>query len=112
MTVTTKPEVRFRVITPALLRMLEALVEWPDVDRPRELVVTSGSDGRHMVGSKHYTGEALDVRSQSFPSQAAKQRFRAALEAQLGPKFRVLLEQVGATSEHFHCQVRQGCRYP
>lgn len=27
-----------------------------------KLCITSGDDGKHMEGSKHYTGEAVDIR--------------------------------------------------
>lgn len=113
MRVTTKPGVDFMVITPALVRMFDCLVKWPNTeDLPPELVITSGSDGAHVVNSKHYRGEAIDVRSHAFPSHASKARFRAALEHSLGQKFRVLLEGAGTTAEHFHCQVRKGASYP
>lgn len=32
----------------------------------REMVVTSIRDGKHMKGSKHYTGDAIDVRSRDL----------------------------------------------
>lgn len=32
----------------------------------QELIVTAGSDGNHMKGSKHYTGEAFDSRTSCF----------------------------------------------
>lgn len=28
-----------------------------------DLVITSGTDGQHMIGSKHYEGNAVDIRS-------------------------------------------------
>lgn len=110
---TTKPTVRFRVITPALLHMLATLerLSREFFGLPDEgLVITSGSDGTHMDGSKHYTGEALDVRSKTF-NATIRSGFIATLRAELGPPFTVLLEDVGTPNEHIHCQVKKGRRF-
>jgi len=34
-----------------------------------ECWLTSGSDGKHRAGSKHYSGEAVDIRTRNVPSQ-------------------------------------------
>lgn len=110
---TTKPTVRFRVITPALLHMLGVLegLSRSFFGLPLEgLVITSGSDGAHMEGSKHYTGEALDVRSKTLNAKT-RDGFIATLRAQLGPSFTVLLEDVGTANEHVHVQVKKGRRF-
>lgn len=78
---------------------------------PEGLVITSGSDGTHMEGSKHYTGEALDVRSKTL-NATVRQQFITTLRAQLGPSFTVLLEDVGTANEHVHCQIKRGRRFP
>lgn len=36
----------------------------------KDLVVTSGSDGVHMQGSKHYTGDGLDFRASGVKPMA------------------------------------------
>jgi hypothetical protein len=110
----TKPTVRFRVITPALLRMQSALLLAARIlpDLPAEgLVITSGSDGQHLPNSRHYVGEALDLRSKSFPSVAARAAFIGSLRPLLGPQFTVLLEGDGTVQEHLHIQVRKGHRF-
>lgn len=110
-----KSSVRFKRFTPAMMALLNTLYA---VDlgklagQPEDLVITSANDSGHMATSRHYRDEALDVRSKSFASVAAKRAFRAHLEAQLGPQFRVLLEQLGTPNEHFHCQVRKGMTFP
>lgn len=116
----TKPTVRFGGITAGLielLRSLEELSRSPLLDwLPPELVITAGSDGTHATNSRHYTYEAIDVRSKNFPSLARKQEFRrrweAQLEARFPGKFRVLLESVGSDNEHFHAQVKKGQTFP
>tara|TARA_R100000306_G_C4353485_1_gene131419 strand:- start:147 stop:455 length:309 start_codon:yes stop_codon:yes gene_type:complete len=36
----------------------------------KDLVITSGNDGVHMQGSKHYTGDGLDFRTMGVKPQA------------------------------------------
>jgi hypothetical protein len=72
------------------------------------LVITSGNDSVHMEGSKHYTDEALDVRSKSFANRSAKLSFVARLQTVLGRRYSVMLEHEGVPNEHFHVQVRRG----
>lgn len=110
---TTKATVRFAVITPALLRMLDVverlsrtLPGLPDAG----LVITAGSDGMHRTGSRHYTGEAIDLRSKTLHTDV-RGLLMAALREELGPQFTVLLEDAGAPNEHVHCQVRRGQRF-
>jgi hypothetical protein len=109
---TTKSGVRFATITPALLHMLvtverlsRTLFGLPD----EGLVVTSGSDSTHMAGSKHYTGEAIDLRSKTLGP--LKGTLIATLRAELGTQFTVLLEHEGTPNEHVHIQVRKGRRF-
>jgi hypothetical protein len=70
------------------------------------VTITAGTDGRHMEGSRHYTSEALDIRSTSFKTRAAKDRFIAAVLSRLGPGFEMFLESPGRANEHFHLEVQ------
>jgi hypothetical protein len=87
-------------VTPGMIRILAAIsrVE-PKVDYPSEVVITSGTDGRHMAGSRHYTGNAIDIRSFNFKSKAVLLDFVAALRGVLGKDFDVVVE-----SDHVHCE--------
>ncbi len=111
MIVTLKHGVRFDKHSVALGKLLSTLLlldpkpAWPSV-----AVVTSGSDGRHSPKSRHYTGEALDVRAHNF-MEAEREDFRASYEAALGPQFRVLYEYHGTPSAHFHAQTKKGHIY-
>jgi hypothetical protein len=110
---TTKATVRFAVITPALLHMLGTLerVSREMFGLPDEgLVITSGSDGTHMEGSKHYTGEAIDLRSKTL-NATMRSSLITTLRRELGPQFTVLLEDVGQPNEHLHVQLRKGRRF-
>lgn len=109
---TTKPGVRFAVITPALLYMLATVERLSRTvfGLPDEgLVISSGSDSTHMAGSKHYTGEAIDLRSKTLGP--LKGTLVATLRAELGPQFTVLLEHEGRPQEHVHIQLRKGRRF-
>lgn len=66
-------------------------------------VITSGNDGQHMDGSKHYEGAALDFRSHHAPNlakgiaQAAKSKLQI-----LG--FDVIFESPNLPNEHIHVE--------
>jgi hypothetical protein len=71
-----------------------------------ELVITAGTemyyaDGRriHMIGSKHGTGEAVDLRSRDVP-KACWTRFVADCRAALTPEFDFVVE-----GHHFHLEL-------
>lgn len=71
---------------------------------PHDVMVTSGNDSTHMVGSAHYDHAAIDVRSKNFPSREAKLDFLAAVLARLGPMYQGFLEHEGKANEHFHVE--------
>lgn len=105
--------VRLNFASPALQRLVQTLSALAVAQREAgwwigDLVITSGNDSRHSPTSRHYTDEAIDIRTHNFVSLAAKQRFRQMYEQALGPQFRVLLEGVGTLNEHLHAQVRKG----
>ena len=107
-----KPSVRFKAFTPALLRILRGV--WTvaqDCQAVPEIVITSANDSTHGETSRHYVNEALDLRSQSFPTSASKTAFAGQLRAELGPAFTVLYEGAGTPNEHWHVQPRKGTVY-
>jgi hydrogenase maturation factor HypF (carbamoyltransferase family) len=101
-----KDNVRIREFSPEIEHILFHLRR---VEAPVDAVwVTSGNDSTHMTLSKHYTNQALDVRSKNFPSLTAKRAYQKALQVALGTQFAVILEYVGGVQEHFHIQLRKG----
>lgn len=106
--VTVKETARLKALTPALLRLFLAVLaiarETFDVD---EIVITSINDGTHAPNSRHYTNEAIDLRTRNFATEAAKLRFASALRNHLGPDFTVLYEDQGGANQHLHLQVRK-----
>ena len=111
-TLSCKPSVRFKAFTPALLRILRGVfaVAQGCADVP-DVVITSANDSTHGEHSRHYTNEAVDLRSRSFPSVTAKQKFTALLRLELGPAFTVLFESAGTPNEHWHIQPKKGTTY-
>lgn len=105
--VTCKAGVRFQGFRPAAVRILLALARVSD---RFEVVITAGSDGAHLPTSRHYTFEALDLRTKHL-GEAQRAAFLAALEADLGPAFTVLLEGAGTPNEHAHVQPVKGSVY-
>lgn len=111
-TLTCKPTVRFKAFTPALLHLLRGVyaVAAPLV-APAAIVITSANDSTHSPTSRHYSDEAIDLRVKTFPSEAARLRFAAALRAELGPAFTVLYEGAGTLNAHLHLQPKKGTAY-
>ncbi|MGH9238638.1 MAG: hypothetical protein ACRD3G_11430 [Vicinamibacterales bacterium] len=111
-TFTVKATCRVKEFTPALLHILVRTERFVDtLVEVDEVVVTSINDSAHGAGSRHYTNEALDIRTKNWPSRESVRWFRRALEEQLGLQFRVLLEDEGTQNEHLHVQVRKGHIY-
>lgn len=67
------------------------------------LVVTSALDGKHMHGSKHYQGQALDLRSKNASVDIQK-KILAEGKEKLGENFDFILEGEGTDNEHLHVE--------
>jgi hypothetical protein len=113
-TVSCKSGVRFKGFTRALVRIVGAVLLVAErTPGMRDVVITSANDGRHSKRprSRHYTNEALDIRSRTFPTDAARQAFLRALRSELGRKFWCAYEGHGTPNAHFHVQARKGTVY-
>jgi len=109
-----KANVRFKRFTPALLRILVALGDVTLSNKdvvPDPLVITSANDSNHAKDSRHYTDEALDLRTHNFRNPGHVALFVRLLEKRLGPQFTVIVEDIGTENEHVHVQVRKGMTY-
>jgi len=108
-----KPGVTFKGFTWGLVRILDVLVHiaraFPEWFTDGELEITSANDSTHSrtPPSRHYSNEALDIRSHDLTDQA-KDAFLIALSRMLGPGFHVALESRGTPNEHIHIQVTRG----
>lgn len=67
------------------------------------MTITEGTGGKHMEGSKHYQGLAVDIRSKNIP-EMAKNAILKECQVNLGENFDFLLEQAGEAGEHFHLE--------
>lgn len=80
-----------------------------EFNAPREykFVIASGTDGRHSDGSKHYVGQAIDVRvwyrsgtgDRMYLSAGVQQKIKSDLDRVLGANWFVFIE-----SDHIHIQ--------
>lgn len=66
-------------------------------DYASELVITSAHDGKHMDGSLHYVGRAIDVRTWACKGYEADVIDKA--KAALGHDYDIVLE-----ADHIHCE--------
>ena len=54
-------------------------------------VITSAKDGKHMTNSKHYSGNAVDLRTHYFDKET-QLKVTGQLQSQLGQDYDVVLE--------------------
>lgn len=66
----------------------------------KELVITSTTDGKHMVGSRHYEGLALDLRIYYFTAAQIRLVVKM-LKSLLGCAYDVVLEK-----DHIHVEFK------
>ena len=63
-----------------------------------EFTITSALDGNHMEGSKHYEGQAVDIRIWDIPP-GLRAEAAEAINRALGPQYDVVLER-----DHIHLE--------
>lgn len=66
-------------------------------------VVTAGRDGKHMAGSKHYDGAAIDARSKTVPREKLERVWNL-LKLRIGLGYDIILEGRDGPNEHFHIE--------
>jgi hypothetical protein len=104
-----KQSVKLDLTSRAIQRLLIVLSTIAKRDS-RVYLITSGNDSAHAVNSRHYTNEAIDIRTKTMTKEY-KRDLRQRFEAELGPQFRVLLEDEGEENEHMHAQVKKAHVY-
>jgi hypothetical protein len=105
----TKTTVKFAHIAPAGFRILGAL-ELVSRTLQVDLTISAGTDGLHAKNSRHYTGEAYDVRTRGIDAPML-QAIIEMLKLELGPRFTVLYEDPGTANQHLHLQPLKGSTY-
>lgn len=92
-------------VKPAVWYALGVASEILDKEADVDAIVTSMNDGVHKIGSRHYSGEAVDLRSKHISNSVVKERvYNALFKALAKEGFDVLLEGKGSTNEHFHIE--------
>jgi len=66
--------------------------------RPNEMVITSVTEGSHVRGSEHYTGNAFDCRIRDMSETRARE-IAERIGVDLGNDFDVILE-----TDHLHIE--------
>jgi len=108
MNVTSKNRnVYFGEFTPAMRRMLQVIWQVNDTHQ-YGLIITSANDSVHAKNSRHYTNEALYLRTHNLKSPEEVQKI---LKSKLGVKFTVLYESPGLPNAHIHIQPSKGTVY-
>lgn len=74
------------------------------LERGLPMVITSIRDGKHMEGSLHYKGLAVDLRSKHIPTLKEKEDVLHNIKKVLGEQFDVLLENIDKAQEHYHIE--------
>lgn len=68
-----------------------------------DMVITSGRDGKHKIGSLHDKNRALDFRTKHLPL-ATKRALTTAVKKRLGRDYDVIIEAIGKMNEHLHVE--------
>lgn len=107
MTLSFKAGVSIRNIQPEILLAL-TIADQTFSELGFDTIVTSGTDGTHSVGSRHYTGHALDLRSKHLPDTITKLAIGDTIADRLEPlgDYSCFLEHLGGAQEHFHLQFK------
>ncbi len=95
MPLTIKTGVVIKSLCAEIVRALPVL-EIVFANRGVECVITSGGEGKHMTGSLHPKGRAIDLRSRELKAPAATVK---AIKRELGKDYDVILE-----SDHIHLE--------
>ena len=85
-------------VKPYRLLMLAAYVANVAEALGLDVTITSAMDGTHMQGSKHYTGEALDLRISNL-TKDQREDLLAGLRDRMGKSYDVVLEK-----DHIHVE--------
>ena len=93
-----KPGVKLKGVRPEIAAALITIHSI--IEKYGEVVITAVTDGQHSVGSKHYIGCAVDVRSTHLNEEQKQEVFKQ-LKTALTDEFVILLER---TPEHYHIQ--------
>jgi hypothetical protein len=94
---TLKEGVSIKLLTGCMIPAILCCNDWfRSVNK--EFVITSGNDGKHLPNSKHYSGEAFDLRTRHL-TEAQTLECRDYLRSKLDNQFDIIIE-----SDHIHIE--------
>ncbi len=92
-----KQGIKINLLQPEIVLAIIAIRDVYEFYNEPELIITAGNDGKHMVGSLHYKGYAIDLR---LPKEGKNWgAIVAMIKAFLGENFDVILEKT-----HIHVE--------
>jgi hypothetical protein len=88
----------FGLTTPTLLAVMVAKEAYSELGF--DLVITAGIDGKHVSGSSHYEGNAIDLRTRAIPADKQAELL-ARIQERLGDDYFAQIE-----ADHIHIQFK------
>jgi hypothetical protein len=97
-------KIKSTAVVPKVCVIAAAVINAANILRlKQDMLITSGNDGTHMVGSLHYKDRALDFRTKHLRI-ADKKALVTAVKRRLGKGYDVILEDAGGANEHLHVE--------
>lgn len=98
MSLAIKPGARVQGLT-GEIRLGLSVAEGVYAEANTLCVVTCGVDGKHMAASKHYSGNAVDLRINNLPATSPPQAIVNKIKERISPDYDVVLE-----GDHIHLE--------
>lgn len=95
-----KNDVRIGGLTPQIVLAMTLADQVYVSNGVAECWVTSANDSKHKDGSKHYTGEAVDLRVHNIPDSPTRLRIKINLIARLASLGFDIVDE----GDHFHIE--------
>ncbi len=101
----TKSSADISYLSESMVSTLDDIVASWQSQTNKTPVITSGNDGRHMLGSLHYQNQALDLRANNL-SDAMSQQIATDLQRRLGDDYDVVFERFSnnPSNDHIHVE--------
>ena len=101
--ITLKKGVRLGALQPQVVLGLVVAAGCYGLRDMEEMVVTSCNDSKHGRGSLHYSGNAVDLRTNTA-ARIYVEGLHSDIVLALGVDFDVILEDYGTPNEHIHME--------
>ncbi len=100
-----KPEANVKKLSSKIKKTFPDIVDTWKSFGLKKPVITSGNDGRHKHGSKHYINNAIDLRANNIPNSLAREVAKD-LQFRLGKDYDVIFEAYpeNPANDHIHVE--------